>query len=405
MTEGYVLDYDAADINSLLYPTTRNQEPDGSISFGSMICPNSADLSKWEVENGAVTEDSDGKIVITRTDTDGGDYAWASISAPLDLRARYVVFDIEGLDGQMGRLWYTFTHGSFDGTTKYDAPSTTLNALINPGRSILPIHPAMLTGGTIPEDGLQDTRRVGLRLYGPSSGTETQLKIHSVKIYDTIRPPGALIIFFDDGWDGVYDNAFPAMQEHGLIGTIAVETSNVGNADRASLTELQEMHNAGWHLCSHGARGDQNESDADLRASQQWLMDQGFARAAKHFVYGGGAVSNIEDVKKYYLSARSVSSGPPLFWPITSRHRYHGGIFVNPDTTVESALRGINYGALMGGVHCITFHNVVTGVPTGTEWDVTRFEDWCAQVAASGIKTLGVADVFGPDQTELAKIF
>ncbi|MCK4259066.1 MAG: polysaccharide deacetylase family protein [Halanaerobiales bacterium] len=60
-----------------------------------------------------------------------------------------------------------------------------------------------------------------------------------------------VMLHFDDSYIGVYENAFPLMEEHGYQGTIYVPTNFIDRPDHTLLTQLIEMEEAGWVIGSH----------------------------------------------------------------------------------------------------------------------------------------------------------
>ncbi|MBX4196708.1 polysaccharide deacetylase family protein [Candidatus Pacearchaeota archaeon] len=69
-------------------------------------------------------------------------------------------------------------------------------------------------------------------------------------------PSKPVIIYFDDGWRSVYDNAYPIMQQYGFKGTEAV-VSNYANGVQGGPSymhwpELKQLQDSGWEITSHG---------------------------------------------------------------------------------------------------------------------------------------------------------
>lgn len=381
---------------------TAGQTVRGTPTVGEYVPEHALTASAWAVTNGAATQDGDA-VLITRTNTDAGTYTTAILDMPFDLRGRALIMDIEGMDANVANIYHEVYYGNRTTNAWDNLIGSTYMSAFRPGRGLVVVDPTILSGGALitTAAALADFRRLGVRLYGPSAGSSTAIKIHSVRVVDTLPAPGALVIYFDDGHSSVYEHAFPAMQAHGLIGTVPMETGKVGTANRLTLAQMQEMQAAGWHFCSHGVNGDQNEPEADLVASQQWLVDNGFTEAHRHFVYGGGDLGNMQTVKRLYLSARSVTNGPQCAWPVTDRFRFHGGVSAGPTSHIATLLRPVTAGLISGGLRCATFHDFTTGTPTGTQLPVNLFQEWCAAVAASGVPTLGVGDALGPDSSAL----
>lgn len=113
--------------------------------------------------------------------------------------------------------------------------------------------------------------------------------------YDIYARPKVLVIF-DDGRSTAYTQGFSYMQNYNMPGTVGVNSSNVGTAGWATLTQLQEMYSAGWDMANHGAT---HAHMPQISAPQQlteittttgWLTASGFdlARGGRHFIYPYG---------------------------------------------------------------------------------------------------------------------
>ncbi|GAB4463139.1 MAG: hypothetical protein Kow00120_29720 [Anaerolineae bacterium] len=92
---------------------------------------------------------------------------------------------------------------------------------------------------------------------------------HAVTLDDVIYalaqgralPPKPVVLTFDDGYRDAYENAFPILQEFGLIGTFFVVTGWIDeqNPDYLSWAQAREMVEAGMRIEPH------SKSHPDLR--------------------------------------------------------------------------------------------------------------------------------------------
>ncbi len=64
-------------------------------------------------------------------------------------------------------------------------------------------------------------------------------------------PERPVVITFDDGDLDVYQNAFPIMQELGLVGTIYIVGTRLNSNDFLSVDQMKEMISAGWDVGCH----------------------------------------------------------------------------------------------------------------------------------------------------------
>ena len=61
----------------------------------------------------------------------------------------------------------------------------------------------------------------------------------------------SIILNFDDGYRGVYDNAFPVMKQYDLPGVVFVITKELNNKKHLSVAKLKELKRSGWEIGSH----------------------------------------------------------------------------------------------------------------------------------------------------------
>ena len=97
-------------------------------------------------------------------------------------------------------------------------------------------------------------------------------------------------IIFDDGYESVYDEAFPYMAARGLVGTVGVISSKVGTSGFMTEAQLQELYDAGWALCNHTHLHQQNVLKSasqttcynEIIACQDYLASKGWTRDNGH---------------------------------------------------------------------------------------------------------------------------
>jgi hypothetical protein len=141
----------------------------------------------------------------------------------------------------------------------------------------------------------------------------------SDSILVTVIMRGAITVTFDDGFVTMYDNAWPVLQEFGLVGNIGVNPARVGGPGEfpAYMTKanLDELDAAGWSMVSHGMTHDTlttltvGELDWELRASQQWIDDQGY-RGSNIFIvpYHIWGARERNAIGTYYEAARGTTA-------------------------------------------------------------------------------------------------
>jgi peptidoglycan/xylan/chitin deacetylase (PgdA/CDA1 family) len=72
-----------------------------------------------------------------------------------------------------------------------------------------------------------------------------------VLVYGGALPERPVVITFDDGDLDVYQNAFPIMQELGLVGTFYIVGTRLDSDEFIRVDQLKEMTEAGWAIGCH----------------------------------------------------------------------------------------------------------------------------------------------------------
>jgi peptidoglycan/xylan/chitin deacetylase (PgdA/CDA1 family) len=158
---------------------------------------------------------------------------------------------------------------------------------------------------------------------GNISGTNIgNLSNYTVATCPNLPPPppvatGAISITFDDGWEDHYLRAFPVLKEFGLRANAAINPITVDEKWKLymTLSEVRELHGAGWAIVSHSMThpyltGVSVDSlDWQLKASQDWIVRNGF-RTPKVFVvpFHNWGERERAVVRKYYAGARGANA-------------------------------------------------------------------------------------------------
>ena len=66
-----------------------------------------------------------------------------------------------------------------------------------------------------------------------------------------LLPPRPVVISFDDGYESVYENAYPIMQALGFTGIMYIIVDYVGSQGYMDVGQIQEMTANGWEIGSH----------------------------------------------------------------------------------------------------------------------------------------------------------
>lgn len=136
---------------------------------------------------------------------------------------------------------------------------------------------------------LADVRRVTVQVY-TGRGQGATLLVDSLRRQGR-ADGGRVMVTFDGGYRSQYEVAFPLMERHEVAGVVGVGPRVPEWDGRASVSELQELSAAGWDVASRPQMGGAprsvgaDEQAASIRASKQYLVDNGFERGADHVVW------------------------------------------------------------------------------------------------------------------------
>lgn len=148
------------------------------------------------------------------------------------------------------------------------------------------------------------------------SGETAVINFANIKLVKSKVKRSKIILRIDDGLRSVYDTALPIFEKYNVMGTCFVNPYFVakdsehkmhvaygGTNEAMNLSELHELHDRGWSICSHTwkhnlyndptvdktstyPRRHYYQAYKDLASVQDWLIDNGFGDGATSHVYG-----------------------------------------------------------------------------------------------------------------------
>jgi len=157
--------------------------------------------------------------------------------------------------------------------------------------------------------------------------TITVAELYNAFYYGLQLPPKPVILVFDDGYQDVYQHAFPLLRERGFGATVAAITGSMDQPGYLTWGQAAEMSAAGVEFVSHTASHadlaalPQAEARSELALSRQTLEEK-LGRPAQFFVYPYGEpfVKGSAEAREMvlgllretgYAGGLTTSSGPP----------------------------------------------------------------------------------------------
>lgn len=179
-----------------------------------------------------------------------------------------------------------------------------------------------------------------IRGTGTSMGTVAkQCLVRGVYKNSTSRPK--IILQWDAGYSGVWDNVKPLMDAAGLVGTVNITRSSIDTAGFMTTAQLQALHAAGWDMAirngpTHDTFPDLASLTAEMKSAVQWNRDRGLTRGSNHCIYPVGIMTTYT---KPACQAAGILTGR------TTVTRYLGSNVATPGlyTLPCLSMNGANY--------------------------------------------------------------
>lgn len=213
----------------------------------------------------------------------------------------------------------------------------------------------------------------------------------------------AMLLRFDDARSTTYTVAYPKLAAAGLVGSVAVESSQIGNAGYMTSGQLQELANAGWSLINHSDSGTsflgQSQATVETRLAtcDTALAGLGVHVAEKIVVYPNGdfdanTLAAMKAGHRWMAWLNSppndpdgVTPGVPMDLPKTALDRLPSETTGN---TTLATLEGYVDAALAGGTPvAVLFHTI-----PDTTLTQANFEAFIDYIVASHLRALTIED-------------
>jgi len=217
--------------------------------------------------------------------------------------------------------------------------------------------------------------------------------------YDFECQPARLLLTFDDGRNSVItDGCFKYMNDRGIKGTEYVISSTIGTSGAMTKGNLDTLYAAGWAIGnhtlahSHLTQLTQAQMEAALKGCTDWLIANGYIRAAYHHAYPFGEYNNAVQAacaNAGILTARttfySLQSTPP--GNLYTLQIWDAG---TPTHTLAQAKALIDAAIRYQKTLIFMFHHFVVSNPGNEEWTYTDFHALIDYITARKIPCLTI---------------
>ncbi len=213
---------------------------------------------------------------------------------------------------------------------------------------------------------------------------------------------GMVTITHDDANYSDYSTVMPLLDSYGYRAVVFVATQKqVGQPGKLSVTQLRALQDKGWDVSSHGQQHvdltplDSAAALAEIRDSQKWLQDQGFANGARFFSPTAGIQGQreLENIKKVY-SASLVTRDSLETVPPGDPYQIHR-MGVQTKTTLAEMKSWIDMARNNKEWLILNFHLVTSGAADAElNWPAAYYEQMLSYIKQSGLPVVTLSDVF-----------
>lgn len=197
---------------------------------------------------------------------------------------------------------------------------------------------------------------------------------------------------FDEFTSSLYENVYPLFKKYGMVGTMYLVSSELGQPGMMTSTELHNFQNSGFEIGSHTVSHphlpllSSDEVDAELRNSQS-VISQYMGTPVESFAspYGEYTDQVLEQIKQFYSSHRSVDVGyntKDNFDPYNIK-----AMSPISSTSPETVLGWVDEAIRNRAWLSIVYHDIVDGGPTFSNTSA-HLETVLAGLQARGVRVL-----------------
>ena len=219
-------------------------------------------------------------------------------------------------------------------------------------------------------------------------------------------------LWFDDGWQSTYTQAFPAMKKRGFKGTLALVSSYVNCPAFCNETQLKTMYDYGWDFTNHTHNHANlvelppDKAQQEIAACLQYLAAHGYTRGADHFVPPYCATNARVDalISKFAATSRPKWSAYN-YLPIVNPYNL-GFREVTAQTTPDMVEEWITEAIQNDLWLVLMFHSIESRADATTKYDIADFErilDFLHEKRAD-IKTVTLTEALGAELIRPASI-
>ena len=223
--------------------------------------------------------------------------------------------------------------------------------------------------------------------------------------FDSIYTGGdyqpAILMEFDDGFDGTFNHAYPSMQALHTRATVSVISDLIGAANYMTLANLQALDAAGWsvinHTESHAYLSTQSEAEqeAALSACDTALATMSDPRR-KHVTYPNG-LWNTDTYTALaalgMLTGRTTVTGNLTLLPPAHNYELRMRAILNT-TSLATAEGYVDSVKTRSEVAILLFHQLVVSSPGVNQWTQANYDALVNYIVNQGVPIITRHDMY-----------
>ncbi len=208
-----------------------------------------------------------------------------------------------------------------------------------------------------------------------------------------------VVVGFDDSYESLYTYAYTPMLAAGIPGTVYTISDGIGTSTHLTLAHAQTMYAGGWtfgnHTKTHPAGGLATLTLAqqlvEIDGCTQYLLTNGMPRGAYHLAY---PVSDPNADTRTAMNSLGILTGRtyhmyPVYTPLCNLYQIQS--YVPTSATTVATIKAQIDSAIDRGVSLhLCFHDLVTGSPTGVQYNKDNFLLIIAYLVARKIKCVTI---------------
>ncbi|MDG5818714.1 polysaccharide deacetylase [Natronococcus sp. A-GB7] len=209
---------------------------------------------------------------------------------------------------------------------------------------------------------------------------------------------GKAILLFHGGYESQYEIAADMLEERGWRAAVPLPPEAIGEGGRMDATQLQELQDRGWDICSNPSTTTAlSDSPPDrqrtvLENAKNMLEQQGFEDGARHLLVPGDRMSEetYEVVRDVHETSFLFGSCPSTM-PPTERHMIP---HVWGPSLHDGVRRHINLVDQYNQLTVLRMQRIVdTDEPEGSEMSLDEFEHLLDHLETRGLDVITPSDL------------